>query len=277
MTSAGTNRFALIGFGAITSHMVSSLIARNELGRLCGVLDRPGRARIVHVDGKPIPIVDRIDDLLRMQPDIVGECAGHGAVSDYGEAVLRNGIDLVVASVGALADERVMHSLKAAAGSGGGRLLVPSGAVGGIDGLLAARNAGLTSATYTSAKPPVAWKGTPAERVLDLDAQTSANTFFVGSAREAAIQYPKNVNIGATVAFAGLGLDRTRVQLVADPALTAPLGIIEAEGEFGRFRFETLAFASPANPKTSVLTAYSMQLAIDAGWAFDPFAPGASG
>jgi aspartate dehydrogenase len=107
--------------------------------------------------------------------------------------------------------------------------------------------------------------------MLDLDAQANATTFFVGTAREAALQFPKNANVGATVALAGLGLDLTRVQLVADPALTGPLGIVEADGEFGRFRFEALAFASPANPKTSVLTAYSMMLAIDAGWAFDPW------
>jgi aspartate dehydrogenase len=140
-------------------------------------------------------VVDRIDALLSAGPDIVAECAGHSALSDYGEFILRHGADLVVASVGALAHDPVGRRLNEAA-SGGGRLLVPSGAVAGIDGLLATRMAGLRSATYTSSKPLGAWKGTPAERILDLDAQTSASTFFSGTAREAAIQISKERQCG---------------------------------------------------------------------------------
>jgi aspartate dehydrogenase len=91
--------------------------------------------------------------------------------------------------------------------------------------------------------------------------------FFEGSAREAALRYPQNANVGATVAFAGLGLDRTSVKLVSDPAASGPLGLIEAEGDFGRMRFEILAYAS-RNPKTSTLTAHSMVMALREGMAF---------
>jgi aspartate dehydrogenase len=263
-------KIALIGLGAITNHMLSTLAAQNELHRVSGILDRPGRARVLRSYGHPVPVVDDLGALLAMQPDVVLECAGHKAVGEYGETILRSGIDLVVASVGALADDELAQALARAANDGG-RLLVPSGAVAGIDGLLAARTAGLKRVTYTSAKPPAAWKDTPAEQMLDLDAASNAVAFFEGTARKAAALFPKNANVGATVALAGIGLDATCVRLMVDPALDAPLGIIEAEGDFGRFRFEALAFASPSNPKTSVLTAHSMLLAVDAGWAFRPF------
>ncbi|MBI2290403.1 MAG: DUF108 domain-containing protein, partial [Betaproteobacteria bacterium] len=122
--------------------------------------------------------------------------------------------------------------------------------------------------TYTSVKPPVAWNGTPAESKLLGAAREQRTAFFVDSAREAAIRYPQNANVGATVALAGLGLDRTQVKLVSDPAVSGPLGIIEADGDFGTFRFEILAYASPINPKTSVITAHSIVMAAREGMCF---------
>ncbi|MDB5901849.1 MAG: hypothetical protein JWM26_727 [Betaproteobacteria bacterium] len=150
----------------------------------------------------------------------------------------------------------------------GSRILIPSGAVAGIDGLLAARTAGLRQVTYTSVKPPLSWTGTPGEGKLAGAAREQRTTLFEGTAREAALLYPKNANVGATVAFAGLGLDRTTVELVSDPAVSGPLGIIEAEGDFGTFRFEILAYASQSNPKTSTLTAHSMLAAVRDGVCF---------
>jgi aspartate dehydrogenase len=80
--------------------------------------------------------------------------------------------------------------------------------------------------------------------------------------------YPQNANVAATIALAGLGLDRTRVKLGADPKVAGPLGIIDADGEFGTFRFEILALASPSNPKTSALTGHSLASAALDGMRF---------
>ena len=137
------------------------------------------------------------------------------------------------------------------------------------DGLLAARTAGLREVFYTSVKPPYAWAGTRGEARIAA-AGNARTTFFEGSAREAALEYPQNANVGATLALAGIGLDGTRVRLVSDPSATAPLGIVEAAGEFGTFRFEILAYASRENPKTSLLTAHSMLLALREGICFSP-------
>lgn len=260
-------RVALIGCGAIGQEILAQLAAGGELDQVVAVLERPHNlARTRALAAGRYAVVDTIEALLAARPAIVLECAGHAAVASYGVTVLRQGIDLVIAATGCLADRRLADDLVAAT-QGGGSLLIPSGAVAGIDGLLAAR-AGLATVTYQSSKPPIAWRGTPAEKLIDLAHVAQPTVFFEGSAREAALAYPQNANVGVTIALAGIGLDRTRVKLVADPSLNDPLGIIDAEGALGKFRFEILAYAAPDNPKTSRLTAYSLLLALRSGWAF---------
>lgn len=260
-----TRRTALIGCGAIGQEILTQLAAEGALGEVVGALERPHNlARTQALAAGRYPVVAQVAALLETRPTVVIECAGHSAVAAYGAAVLAAGVDLIVAATGCLADRRLAAELVQA---GSGRLLIPSGAVAGIDGLLAARGS-LANVTYRSAKPPVAWRGTPAEKLIDLGAVATPTVFFEGSAREAALAYPQNANVGVTIALAGIGLERTHVQLVADPKLRDPLGIIEAEGALGKFRFETLAYAAPGNPKTSRLTAYSLLLALRSGWAF---------
>jgi aspartate dehydrogenase len=250
-------RFALIGFGAIAEEMVRVLEESGGHEALRGILvrrARPGATRFA--------VVETLEALLALGPEVVVECAGHEAMRQYAPAILARGVDLVCSSVGVLADAAFVSQLPRDTG----RLLVPSGAVAGLDGLLAARTAGLRRVTYTSVKPPHAWTGTPGEGKTGL--------FFEGSAREAARLYPKNANVGAAVAAAGLGLERTVVRLVSDPQASGPLGVIEAQGEFGTLRFEILAYASPRNPKTSLLTAHSLLAAVRDGACFDLFASG---
>ncbi|MGH8669920.1 MAG: aspartate dehydrogenase [Burkholderiales bacterium] len=252
-------RFALLGYGAIAEEMLRCLEEAGELDALAGVLVRrahPAEARFA--------LVRSIDALLDLGADMVVECAGHDAMRQYGPVVLAHGTDLLCASVGVLADP----GFEALLGEPAARLWIPSGAVAGIDGLLAARSAGLRRVTYTSVKPPPAWKGTPGESRIG----PGRTVFFEGSARQAALQFPQNANVGATVALAGLGLDRTTVRLVSDPDARGPLGIIEAQGDFGSLRFEILAYASARNPKTSLLTAHSLLLALREGFCFDFFA-----
>ncbi len=269
MNKAGKGlRLAVIGFGAITEEIVRCLDARGELNTLLGVLDLPQRMPEVRrgAAGR-FAAVDHLDALLDLGADLVIESAGHGAIKQFGPGVVARGVDLMIASVGALADREFAAKFVQAV-RGDAQIWIPSGAVAGIDGLLAARTAGLKHVTYTSVKPPLAWNGTPAESELVGAAREQRTVFFVDSAREAAIRYPQNANVGATVALAGFGLDRTRVKLVSDPAVSGPLGIIEADGDFGTFRFEILAYASPVNPKTSVITAHSIVMAAREGMCF---------
>jgi aspartate dehydrogenase len=266
MTTREGPRIGIVGYGALGREMVRTFAAMGEIGSVAAVLVRPGRA------DPEFPALRWVTDAAGMvaaKPDIVAECAGHGAVVEYGPAILAAGIDLIVSSVGCLADDAAAAGLRAAE-AGGGRVLIPAGAVAGLDGLLAARLYGLRSVRYDSIKPPLAWRGTRAETIVDLDAIGEERVFFEGTAREAARDYPKNANVAAAVSFAGIGLDRTRVRLVASRRVADPLGVIEAEGEFGTFRFEVLAKAS-ANPKSSALTAHSLVQCARLGLAFPAF------
>ncbi|WP_210247620.1 aspartate dehydrogenase [Salinarimonas soli] len=138
---------------------------------------------------------------------------------------------------------------------------MPAGAIAGLDGLGTLKAAGLHAVTYTSTKPPLAWRGTPAERTVDLEALTERVVFFEGSAREAALQFPKNANLAATVALAGLGFERTRVRLVADPESRGNTGEVRAESEIGTLEV-TMAGLASTNPKTSASVAYNLLHAI---------------
>ena len=243
-------KIGIIGYGAIGQQMVQTLEDLGEADQLAGVLVRPGRdaPKAIHT----------VAALIAKEPDVVLECAGHGAVLQYGAEILNAGIDLVISSVGALADDQCLAELSRAEQSAQGRLLIPAGAVAGLDGLSAAQLAGIDQVTYISYKPPHAWSGTAAEEVIDLNHSEQELTFFTGSAREAALGYPKNANVSVAVALTSLGLDRTQVKLVSSNKVNDPLGVIEASGAFGYFRFEILGLAAANNPKTSALTAFSL-------------------
>lgn len=263
-TMAAIQRVALIGLGAIGTAVAEGLLAVGPGSgtKLSAVLVRSGRVHQAR-DALPgrVAVTASMDDLLAQRPHLVAECAGQGAVAEHAEAVLAAGIDLMAISSGALAEPGRLERLTRVAADSGARLIVPAGAIAGLDGLGALRRAGLHWVRYTSTKPPLAWAGTPAEAVLDLAALTEATTFFEGSAREAALAYPKNANLAASVALAGLGLDATRVRLVADPAATGNTGRIEAEGAAGRLEV-SMGGAASANPKTSASTAWSVLDAI---------------
>ncbi len=253
------SRIALIGYGAIGRTVARHLAAATR--PIAAVLLRPGRARAADPEAG-VTVVPTVDDLLELNPDLVVECAGHEAVSAYGTLVLSAGVDLLVASVGALADEARFARLKDAALANGARLLIPAGAVGGLDLLTAARVAGLDKVIYTSRKPPKSWMGTPAEKLVNLAALTEATTFYTGDARAAARDYPQNANVAAAVALAGVGFEKTEVKMVADPDAPGNIHRIEAEGAFGRTEISIAGRPLPDNPKTSMLAALSLVRAI---------------
>lgn len=262
-------RVALIGCGAIADEFVRCMDALGESGRIVGALETPAElaAARERVGGRFL-VTEHIDELLAAGPALVIECAGQGALKAHAQRVLGAGLHCLAASTGAFADPRFVAALAAARGRDGARLWIPSGAIAGVDGLLAARTAGMDAVTYTSGKPPHAWDGTPAESMLQGESRKRRVEFFEGSARDAARDYPQNANVGATIALASLGLDRTRVKLVSDPELAGPLGTIDASGAFGVFHFDILAYASPTNPKTSAITAHSIALALRQGYCF---------
>jgi aspartate dehydrogenase len=253
-------KVGLIGFGAIGGAFARGLAGTPHI--IAGVLAREASAAAIQAKvGAATPVVTDLDVLLALRPDVVVEAAGHGALRAYGAIVLAARIDLVVSSVGALADRALETALRDAA-AGGGRLVIPSGALGGLDALGAALRAGLDEVSYVSRKAPAAWTGTKAESLIDLAAVTEAQVFYEGTARQAALDFPQNANVVAAVALAGIGFDRTRVRLMVDPAATGNQHLLEARGAFGEIQATVLARTLPENPKTSMLAPYSLVRAI---------------
>ncbi len=243
-------RIGVIGHGALGAEIVRTLTRLGESDRHVATLVRLGR-------NAPHEVFDSAG-MIAARPDIVIECAGQHAVRDSVPALLAAGIDVIVSSIGVMADPAAAASFAAAERTGGGRVLLPAGAIAGLDGLVAAALVGIDRVTYTSYKPPLAWRGTPAETLIDLDDPAEEQVFYQGSARGAASAYPKNANVAVAVGLAGIGIDRTEVRLVSSRSIADPLGLIEAEGAFGRFRFEILGLATPENPKSSALTGFSL-------------------
>lgn len=252
---------AILGYGAIGAVLADCLLANADGPPLRAVMARSTAAAARAALPDSVAVTTSPEALLRPDIGLVVECCGHDGLLAMAPAVLASGRDLMIVSTGVLARPGILDGWTAAAAQSGSRILVPAGAIAGLDGLGACRLAGLTRVVYTSTKPPAAWRGTPAETAVDLHALTAPTVLFEGSAREAALAYPKNANLAATVALAGMGLDETVVRLVADPGAAGNTGHILAESRSGRLEV-TLAGPASANPKTSAITAYSLEQAV---------------
>jgi aspartate dehydrogenase len=199
-----------------------------------------------------------------LQPHIVLEAASHEAVQEHLVPLLEKGISVIVLSAGALADERLRVDAEGTAARSGARLYVPSGGIGGLDALKAACAAGVDEVSIQVAKPPAAWKAIPyvVSLGVDLDRLTGPTTLFEGAAREGVPHFPQNVNIAAVLSLAGIGFDRTRLKVIADPGLARNTHTIRVSGASGRFTVVLENIPSPENPKTAWLACYSALAAL---------------
>lgn len=241
-------RVGLIGLGSVGQAVVRMLEERapGEIQVVAAVVRDPSRHRDCAIPN----LVPTIDELVAVRPEVVIEAGGHQALRECGPAVLRAGCDLLMISVGALADPAVERDLIAAAKAGGSHARVMSGAIGALDALAAAAIGGLTRVTHTTCKPASTLLADEERTPI-----TEAREMFHGTAREAALKFPESVNVAAAVSLAGIGFDRTEVRVVADPSVTRNQHIVEAEGAFGSLRFEIRNIPSEANPRTARLVA----------------------
>jgi aspartate dehydrogenase len=265
-------RIAIIGQGAIASYVRTQLLADHDdsITEVAQVV-RPGQEDRTATPPR-LASVAALLELTRTSTNTPGvdwlvDCAGHGALVEHGPAALRGGIHVLTVSLGALADDAFYQRLRTAATEGQARLTLVPGAIGGLDALRsAAASGGLQTVTYTGRKPPAGWQGSPAANVLGpLDQVCVATVHFTGTARQAALDYPKNANVAAAVALAGIGWDRTRVQLIADPSVTRNVHEIHASGAFGEMHLSIAGRSLPDNPRSSALAAMSVVAALVEG------------
>ncbi|GAA5234472.1 aspartate dehydrogenase [Verticiella sediminum] len=254
---------AIIGCGAIAQSVMQGLDGRADIAVASVIVPADGQtaarealAALAH----PPAVHTALAQAAR--PDLLVECAGHGAIAEHVLPALEAGIACVVVSIGALSEPGLAERLADAAARGHTRVELLSGAIGGIDALAAGRLGGLDEVVYTGRKPPHAWQGTPAAERCVLAELTEATEIFAGSAREAAAAFPKNANVAATIALAGLGLEATTVRLIADPGVTDNVHHVRARGAFGEFELTMRGKPLASNPKTSSLTVYSVLRAI---------------
>lgn len=199
------------------------------------------------------------EQMIAARPDVVVEAASHEAVHENAEALLSKGIAVIVLSAGALCDEKLRARLERAAGQHRALLYLPSGGIGGLDALKAACAAGVDEVSIAVTKPPAAWKGIPyvERKNIDLDRLAGPVTLFEGTAREGVPHFPANVNIAAALSLAGIGFERTRLKVVADPALKFNTHFITIKGRTGTIDLRFESVPSPDNPKTAMLACYS--------------------
>lgn len=251
------HRIVLIGFGTIATDVAAGLRKQSGDYTMAALCRRPDT---------PLPedvhrLTDFVD-LLAWRPNLVVEVASQDAVRDYVESCLKAGIPVVVSSVGALADDARRQALEDAAQAGKTRLIIPSGAVASLDYLNAVRMAEGVQVTYESRKPKAAWATELADLGHDVAALNEAVTLYEGDAATAALKYPKNLNVAATLALAGTGMKDTRVRVVADPDITGNQHSIQVESPLGTLTTRLVNQPSPNNPKTSWIVAQSVLAAV---------------
>jgi len=260
-------RVGLIGYGAI-GWPVAGAITQGQAGnaRLAAVLVRDVNKHWgdMPFSTSPPPVTFTADAgaFFDCDFDLLVEAAGHEAVRRYARRGLEKGADVLIVSVGALADDELYHELRDLAAEMGRRLLLASGALPAVDWMSAAALAGGCTVAITQTKPVASWVGTPAEEMVDLGSVTGPTCFFSGSARQAASRFPKSSNITAMLALSTVGLDETQVRLVADPTRRSMHTLVEFESGAGSLRLEWQGVPSEANPSTSADVPLSVIKAI---------------
>ncbi len=258
-----TTRVCFVGWGAIARRVAELLVQRGQTGvHIVAVAVRDQtRKRSGLPEGARL--ISSPDALAELDVDLVVEAAGRATVPTWGAAALRLGCDFAVSSTSAFCDDAVLRELIGTAERHSGRILVPPGALGGVDALASAVATGLDMVEHVIVKPPRAWSGTGAESLVNLSALKERTVFFTGTARQAADAFPQNANVAVITALAGLGLDRTRVCLAADPALVRNEHSIRAEGAFGSLDVRISNEALHTNPKSSEMTALNVLRLIE--------------
>jgi aspartate dehydrogenase len=249
-------RVAIAGLGAVGLKIAKALDAGIAGCTLTAVSarDKDAAAKRLADLRHQVPVLE----LAALEPlaDVVVESAPGDLLPQIAEPFLRAGKTVVVLSAGALLSHEWLIDLAA---ERGGQIVVPSGALLGLDAVTAAAEGKIRSVTMVTRKPVKGLVGAPylTERNIQIDGITEPLRIFAGSPREAARGFPANLNVSVALALAGIGPDRTSLEIWADPKLERNTHRIEVESDAASFSM-SIANIPTENPKTGRITAQSV-------------------
>ena len=249
-------RVAIAGFGAIGGVLATRLDQGMPGLRLVAVSARdPDKARARMALAAPVPVLPLAE--LCTHADVVVECAPAAVFREVAQPTIEAGGILMPASVGKLLEH---DDLIARAEATGARIIVPTGALLGLDAVRAAAEGKIDSVTMVTRKPPRGLAGAPylEQHGITLEGLSAPRKVFEGSAREGARGFPANVNVAAALSLAGIGPDRTRLEIWADPAVVRNTHRIVVEADSARFEMTIENVPSDENPRTGKITALSI-------------------
>lgn len=191
--------------------------------------------------------------------DIVVEAASQNALTSYLNSIISLKKDALVMSVGAFANPEFFSQIIKNVEKNDINLYLPSGAIAGIDAIKSVRSS-ISYVTITTTKNPNSLKDSPffKKTNLTIDSIKKRTLIFEGSAIEAVQNFPANVNVAALLGLAGIGIEKTKVNVIADPSLRINKHEIKVIGKFGELIVRVKNVPSPTNPKTSYLAILSV-------------------
>jgi aspartate dehydrogenase len=238
----------------IAKHIDRDFKSRAQLTALCDT-DKEKSAKLARLFS-PKPAVVAFDELV-VKSDIIIEAASSDVSFLFAKKALQKGKDVLVMSIGGILEKS--QEIFSLAVKKKCRIIMPSGAICGLDGIKSAGIGNIKKVSLTTKKPPQSLKGAPyiKSNKIDLDSITSETVIFKGSAREAVKAFPKNINVSAILSIIGIGPKKTQVIIKTSPEYMINTHEIEVEGDFGRLVSITENVACADNPKTSYLAPLS--------------------
>ena len=251
-------RLAIIGCGSIGGELAEAADEMAEVKRIY-LTDQRGLAAEALASRLKKAVAVRTIEPELYHCDLVIEAASQSAAREIIPKIVGRGVDIMIMSVSALADDDYRKNVYDTARHTGARILVPSGAVCGTDGLSSACVGRIDSVVLTTTKNPESLIGVPylEEHSIDITKIDKPTMIYEGTAREAVKLFPKNVNVAATVSLMGIGFDETKVRIVLDPATRSNSHELVVKGEFGEIVSKTSNVPYPSNQSTSHLAALS--------------------
>lgn len=198
-----------------------------------------------------------LDEMMSDKPDYIIEAATGKVVKDYAGRILNKGINLIVLSVGAFADDEFYRQIENIARRKNSRVHLASGAVGGFDVLSSAVLMGDSSVKVTTRKSPKSLEGAPILEGRELSSENTEEVFN-GSSREAIQAFPKNINVAVATGLATVGVDKTNVVIQSVPGMESNSHNILLEGDSVKLSISIDTIPSADNPKSSSLAAWSV-------------------